>query len=208
MGADDRRALALLGVVVAGLAVSGVDPADHRVWVLEVAPWVLVVAALAVIHPRFPLTPVTQLAVFGLCLLFLGGAHHTYSRVPVGLWLRDHLGLVRNPYDRIVHFAGGFVGALVLREVLLRRTRLVRGPRTFAIVSAVALAGAALYEIVEWWIAVAVKRSAEEFLAMQGDEWDTQWDMFLALVASMLAQALLSRLQDRQMAVRGLKREA
>jgi putative membrane protein len=84
----------------------------------------------------------------------------------------------------------------------------VRGPRTFAIVSAVALACAALYEIVEWWIAVAAKRSAEEFLAMQGDEWDTQWDMFLALVASMLAQALLSRLQDRQMAVRGLKREA
>jgi putative membrane protein len=208
MKADDRRALLLLGGVAAGLVASGLDPADRRVWVLEVAPWVLLLGFLASIHRRFPLTPVTQLAIFGLCLLFLGGAHHTYSNVPAGLWLRDQLGLVRNPYDRIAHFCGGFVGGLVIREVLLRRTKLVRGRRTFAIVCLISLAGAAVYEIVEWWIAVAARKSAEEFLAMQGDEWDTQWDMFLALVASMLAQALLSRVQDRQMAARGLKRGA
>jgi putative membrane protein len=208
MTGDDRRALVLLGGIAVGLVVSGIDPADRRVWVLEVAPWVVLVAVVAAIHGRFPLTPVTQLAVFGLCLLFLAGAHYTYSHVPAGLWLRDQLDLARNPYDRIAHFVGGFVGGLVIREVLLRRTKLVRGPRTFVIVCLVSLAGAAVYEIVEWWIAVAARRDAEEFLAMQGDEWDTQWDMFLALVASMLAQLLLSRVQDRQMAARGLKRDA
>jgi putative membrane protein len=125
----------------------------------------------------------------------------------VGLWVRDVLALRRNPYDRIVHFMGGFVGGILVREALLRRTRLVRGWRTFVIVSLICLAGAALYEILEWWIAAATKTGAPEFLAMQGDQWDTQWDMFLGLLGAALAQPLLGRLQDRQMRKHGYKKE-
>lgn len=205
---DDRLALGLLVAVGLALAVAAIAPHDRRVFVLEAGPWVVLLAGLAAAHRRFPLTPISHVAVFGLCLLFVVGAHYTYSRVPFGLWLRDELALTRNPYDRLVHFAGGFVGGVLVREVLLRRTRLVRGWRTFGIVSMVVLAGAALYEILEWWIAVLVGREASEFLAMQGDPWDTQADMLLGLLGGALAQLCLARLQDRQMRTRGLKREA
>jgi putative membrane protein len=208
VSADDRLAGTLLALVVVGLAVSAISPFDHRVWFLEVAPWVALLGVVVLIHRRYPMTPLSHVAIAALCFLLLLGAHYTYTRVPAGLWLRDALGLHRNPYDRVVHFSGGFVGAIVVREALLRRTRLVRGTRTFVLVCLVVLAGAALYEIVEWWIAVAAKRGAEEFLAMQGDEWDTQWDMALALVGSVGAQVLFGRLHDRQMRTRGLKREA
>ncbi len=206
--ADDRLALVLLGIVLVMLAGAGISPYDRRVFALEVVPWVGMLAGLVAVHRRFPLTPVSHLAIFGMCVLLVVGAHHTYSRVPLGLSIRETFGLGRNPYDRIVHFAGGFVGGIVVREVLLRRTRLVRQPRTFGIVSMIVLAGAALYEILEWWIALLVGRGAAEFLAMQGDQWDTQADMFLGLLGGALAQLCLARLQDRQMRSRGLKREA
>jgi putative membrane protein len=206
--ADDRLALGLLVVVMVMLVIAGIAPHDRRVFALEVVPWVTMLGGLVAVHRRFPLTPVSHLAIFGMCVLLVVGAHYTYSRVPIGVSLRDTLGLGRNPYDRVVHFAGGFVGGILLREVLLRRTRLVRGWRTFGIVAMVVLAGAALYEILEWWIALLVGRGAAQFLAMQGDEWDTQADMFLGLLGGALAQLLLARLQDRQMRTRGLKREA
>jgi putative membrane protein len=205
---DDRLALVLLALVLGALVIAGIAPYDRRVFALEVVPWVTLLVGTVAMHRRFPLTPVSHLAIFALCVLLVVGAHYTYSRVPIGLSVREALGLGRNPYDRVVHFAGGFVGGILLREVLLRRTRLVRGWRTFAIVSMVVLAGAALYEILEWWIAILVGRDATEFLAMQGDQWDTQADMFLGLLGGVLAQLCLSRVQDRQMRSRGLKREA
>jgi putative membrane protein len=205
---DDRVAFALLGVVLAALVVAGIAPHDGGVFVLEVVPWVVLLAIAVATHRRFPLTPISHVASAGLCLLLVVGAHYTYTRVPAGLWLRDALGLTRNPYDRVVHFAGGFVGGLLVREALLRRTRLVRSWRTFFLVSLVCLAGGALYEILEWWLTVLARRNASQFLAMQGDQWDTQWDMVLALLGATLAQGWLGRLQDRQMRIRGLKREA
>ena len=205
---DNRLALALLVLVLVALVVSGIAPHDRRVFALEVVPWVTLLGIAVAIHPRFPLTPVSHVASAALCLLLVVGAHYTYTRVPIGLWLRDALGLERNPYDRVVHFAGGFVAGLLAREGLLRRTRLVRGWRTFFLVSLVCLAGGALYEILEWWLAVLARRDASQFLAMQGDQWDTQWDMLLALLGAMLAQLSLGRLQDAQMRSRGLKREA
>jgi putative membrane protein len=205
---DDRLALALLVVVLAMLVVAGISPYDGRVFALEVVPWVAMLTGLVAVHRRFPLTPVSHLTIFGMCVLLVVGAHYTYSRVPIGVAIREALELGRNPYDRVVHFAGGFVGGILMREVLLRRTRLVRGWRTFGIVSMIVLAGAALYEILEWWIAVLVGREASEFLAMQGDPWDTQADMLLGLLGAALAQLCLARVQDRQMRSRGLKREA
>jgi putative membrane protein len=205
---DDRRAAVLLSAVVAALIAAGIHPYDRRVFFLEVVPWVSLLAAMVAIHPSYRMTPVSQVALACLCLMLTLGAHYTYTRVPIGIELRHWLGLERNPYDRIVHFAGGFVGGLLVREALLRRTRLVRGWRTFAIVSLVCLAGGALYEILEWWMAVIARQNATRFLAMQGDPWDTQWDMLLALLGAQVAQLTLARLQDRQMRQRGLKRDA
>ena len=205
---DDRLPAGLLALVLAALVVAGIDPHDRRVFALEVGPWVVLLVGLVAMHRRWRMTPVSYVAIAVLCLLFVVGAHYTYSRVPAGFWLRDALALTRNPYDRIVHFAGGFVLALVVREALLRRTRLVRSWRTAFVVAMVCLAGGALYEILEWWIAVAADQGASTFLAMQGDEWDSQWDMLLALLGAAIAQGLLSRLQDRQMRTHGLRREA
>ena len=195
-------------MVLVALVAAGIEPYDRGVFLLEVVPWLTLLVVLVAVHPYYRLTPLSHLAVAGLCLLLVVGAHYTYSRVPIGLELRRVLALQRNPYDRIVHFAGGFVGGLLVREALLRRTKLVRGWRTFAIVSLVCLAGGALYEILEWWGALISRQDASRFLAMQGDPWDTQWDMFVALLGAMLAQLGLARVQDRQMRQRGLKREA
>ena len=204
---DDLLPAGLLGLVLMSLVAAGIAPHDRRVFWLEVGPWLVCLAGLVATHRRHPMTPIAYLVIAGLCLLFVVGAHYTYSRVPLGFRIRDALGLSRNPYDRIVHFAGGFAAAIVVREALLRRTRLVRGWRTATVVALVCLAGGAIYEIVEWWIAIAAHRGAHDFLAMQGDEWDSQWDMLLALLGAVVAQGLLSRLHDRQMRRYGLKRE-
>ena len=135
MKRDDGLALGLLALVLAALAFAAISPYDRRVFLLEVVPWVVLLGLVVATHRRFPLTPLSHIAIALLCLLLVLGAHYTYSRVPAGLWVRDALDLSRNPYDRLVHFIGGAVGGLLIREQLLRRTRLVRGARTFLIVS-------------------------------------------------------------------------
>src|SRR6185436_9543832 len=132
--------------------------------------------------------------------LMLGG-HYTYARVPLGYWLQDALHLSRNPYDRIGHFAQGFVPAIVGREILIRMTPLRPGGWLFFLVCSVCLAISACYEFVEWWAAVLGGSAATDFLGTQGDVWDTQWDMFMALVGAVTAQLLLSRAHDRRIAV-------
>ena len=189
-------------VAVAALAVagSGVGPKDRATWWMEVAPVLIALPILFATRRRFPLTPLLYgLVAVHACVLSLGG-HYTYAEVPLGFWVRDALGLARNHYDRLGHLMQGFVPALVARELLLRTSPLRPGRWLFTLVTAVALAISALYEFVEWWAAVLLGQGADAFLGTQGDPWDTQWDMFLAFVGAMLAQALLSRLQDRQLA--------
>jgi len=132
-------------------------------------------------------------------ILILGGAY-TYAHVPLGFWLQDLFGFARNPYDRIGHFAQGFVPAIIAREILLRRSPLVPGKWLFFLVCCVCLAISAVYEFLEWWSAVILGEGAKEFLGTQGDEWDTQWDMFLALIGAITAQLSFARLHDRQLA--------
>ncbi len=132
------------------------------------------------------------------------GGHYTYARVPLGFWMRDLFHFTRNNYDRIGHFAQGFVPAIVAREVLLRRTPLRSGGWLFFIVSFICLAISACYEFVEWWSAMIGGSAANDFLGSQGDVWDTQWDMLYALIGSIVAQLTLSRLHDRQLL--GLRR--
>jgi putative membrane protein len=190
--------LAALAIVLVALVVSGIHPHDRATWWMEVAPVLIAVPILIATYQRFPLTGLLYalIAVHALVLI-LGGAY-TYARVPLGYWLQDWLGLERNPYDRIGHFMQGFVPALIAREILLRGGY-VAGRRMAAFLSGcVALAVSALYELVEWWAALALGQGAEQFLGTQGDPWDTQADMFCALLGAIASLSLLSRVQDRQ----------
>ena len=182
------------------LAISAYHPYDMGTWWMEVFPIFIGVPILIATQRRFPLTPLVYvLVLIHACILMLGG-HYTYARVPLGDWIRHALDLSRNPYDRIGHFMQGFVPALVAREILLRGGH-VAGRRMAAFLSiCVALSISAFYELVEWWSAVALGQGADEFLGTQGDPWDTQWDMFMALVGATLAMLFLSRLQDRRIA--------
>lgn len=167
---------------------------------MEEAPVFLGVPVLIATFRRFRLTPLSYRLIFLHALLLVVGGHYTFSKVPVGFWVRDALDLTRNHYDRIVHGVGGFAPAMLAREILLRRTRLRPGGWLFFLVTSACLAGSAFYEILEWWAAELMGVQASTFLATQGDVWDTQWDMLLGLAGAIAAQLLLGRCQDRQLA--------
>jgi putative membrane protein len=193
---------AALGAVLAALIVSGIQPYDRATWWMEVAPVLIAAPILVVTHRRYPLTPLLYALIFVHALVLILGGAHTYARVPLGFWLQDLLALERNPYDRIGHFMQGFVPAMVAREILLRG-RFVAGARMVGFLSVcVALAVSAVYELIEWGAALVLGQGAEEFLGTQGDPWDTQADMFMALVGAVSALFLLSRLHDRQLSRR------
>jgi putative membrane protein len=193
---------AALGAVLAALIVSGIQPYDRATWWMEVAPVLIAAPILVVTHRRYPLTPLLYALIFVHALVLILGGAHTYARVPLGFWLQDLLALERNPYDRIGHFMQGFVPAMVAREILLRG-RFVAGARMVGFLSVcVALAVSAVYELIEWGAALVLGQGAEEFLGTQGDAWDTQADMFMALAGAVSALLLLSRLHDRQLSRR------
>ncbi len=187
-------------LVLAVLLWSGVDPRDRFTWFLEVAPVLIGLPILLLSHGRFPLTPLAYglLALHGVILMV--GGHYTYAEMPLFNWIRDAFELSRNHYDRVGHVAQGFIPAIVAREILLRRSPLVAGKWLFFLVTCVCLAISASYELIEWWVAVASGDEAVAFLATQGDVWDTQWDMFLALLGALSSQLLLGRWHDRQLA--------
>jgi len=184
--------------------VSGIGPHDRGTWLLEVFPVIIAAPLLVFTYRAFPLTPLAYRLIFlHACILMLGG-HYTYAETPLGFWLKDLFDLSRNPYDRIGHLAQGFIPAILVREILIRRSPLQPGKWLFVITSCVVLAISACYEFLEWWAALALGSGADEFLATQGDQWDTQWDMFLALIGGVSAQLLLGKTHDRQLATLGL----
>jgi putative membrane protein len=194
------RALALYSAaLIALLALSGYKPFDLATWVMEVVPVVIVLVILWISHRRFPLTPLLYALIFIHAVVLMLGGHYSYARVPLGDWMREWFHLSRNPYDGIGHFAQGFIPAIAARELLLRRTLLERGGWLFVIVTSVCLAISALYELIEWGVAVALGQGADEFLGTQGDPWDTQKDMAFAWLGAMVAQWLLARWHDAQL---------
>jgi putative membrane protein len=197
---ERAEALVLLGLAAVALIVSGIGPRDRGTWVLEVLPVVIAAPLLAFTWERFRLTPLAYRLIFLHALVLVLGGHYTYAHVPLGFWLQDLFQFARNPYDRIGHLAQGFVPAIVAREILLRVTPLAPGKMLFFLVCCVCLAISATYEFIEWWAALALGQGAHEFLGTQGDEWDTQWDMFLALTGAIAAQLLFGRVHDRQLA--------
>lgn len=200
MTATDRTLLFVGLAWSVALVWSGIAPYDRLTWFMEVLPVLLAAPVLFACRRRLPLTTLVYvlIAIHGLILIY-GGAY-TYARTPAGFWMQELLGFARNPYDRLGHLAQGFVPALLARELLLRVFRIEGRKILFFLVVCVALAISAFYELVEWWAALLIGADANEFLATQGDVWDTQWDMFLALTGALAAQLLLGRWHDRQIA--------
>ena len=195
-----RLKLAVAAVLLLGLlALSGAHPYDRLTWLLEVLPIIVVLPLLWFTRTRYPLTALLYAAIFLHAVVLMTGGAYTYARVPVGFYLADLFDLSRNPYDKIGHFFQGLVPALAVREILLRGAY-VRGRRMLAfIVVCVVLAISATYELIEWGAALALGQGADEFLGTQGDVWDTQSDMFCALLGAITALLVFARLHDRQL---------
>lgn len=194
-----RYELTLLVTMVLLLAWSGIGPHDRFTWYLEVAPILIGVPVLIWLYPTLRLTPLTYTLIWVHCLILMLGGHYTYAQVPLGFWIEDAFGFSRNHYDRIGHFAQGFIPAMLAREIFIRRSPL-KGSRWLPfLVVCFCLAFSALYELIEFWTALATGEAAEAFLGTQGDPWDTQWDMFLATIGAITAQLTLSRPHDRSM---------
>jgi putative membrane protein len=195
-----RKLAMLSAALLALLAWSGIRPYDRLTWFMEVLPVIVALPLMWATRRHFPLTDIVYAGIFvHCCVLMLGGAY-TYARVPMGFALQDWLGTDRNPYDKIGHFMQGFVPALIAREILIRGAY-VRGRGMLAfLVICVVLAVSATYELIEWAAALALGQGADEFLGTQGDPWDTQSDMFLALIGAVSALVLFSRRHDREIA--------
>ena len=188
-----------LSVFFGVLAWSAWDPHDYPTWWLEVSPALLGLGVLAVTRRSFPLTPLTYWLILFHAVILMVGGHYTYAEVPAGDWLRDLAGGERNNYDKLGHFVQGFVPAIIAREILIRKRVVTRGGWLGFLVVCICLALSAFYELLEWWVALFSEEAAEAFLGTQGYEWDTQSDMFLALIGATLAVLLLSRFHDRQL---------
>lgn len=196
-----RELAALAALLLAVMAWSWQQPADRLTWWLEAAPVLLALPLLIATWGRFPLTRLAYWLILAHSVILLVGAHYTYAQVPLGFWMQEALNFSRNHYDRIGHLAQGFIPALLAREILLRNRVLAPGGWLFFLICCFVLALAATYELVEWWAALIAGEGATAFLGTQGDTWDTQWDMFLALLGGLAAQLLLRRGHDRQLAI-------
>lgn len=199
MDKTDKLNLFYLLSFLALLLWSGIRPYDRFTWFLEVLPALMGLAALALTYRRFRLTRLVYLLIWIHAIILLIGGHYTYARVPLFDWLSQALDLGRNNYDKLGHLAQGFIPAMVTREVLLRNRVVTRRGWLAFLVVCVCLAVSAFYELIEWWTAVLTGTGAEDFLGTQGYVWDTQSDMALCLLGSLLALAFLSRLHDRQL---------
>lgn len=191
---------ALASLVVAALIVSGIAPFDRLTWLMEVAPVLIALPLLVATRRSYPLTTLLTVLIAAHALVLIGGGAYTYARVPLGFWLQDLLGSARNPYDKIGHFMQGFVPALVAREILLRGAHINGRRMTAFLCICIALAISAVYELIEWAAALWMGQGADEFLGTQGDAWDTQSDMFMALLGACLAISLFAAWHDRQLA--------
>jgi putative membrane protein len=187
-------------LLIALLIYSGVNPYDRLTWLMEVMPVVVALIVLWLTRRRYPLTPLLYQLIFLHALILIFGGMYSYARVPAGFYVQEWLGLGRNPYDKLGHFFQGLVPALVAREILLRGGY-VQGRKMLGfVVCCIALSISAVYELIEWWAALALGQGADEFLGTQGDPWDTQSDMFCALLGAACGLLLFGRRQDRQLA--------
>ena len=178
---------------------SAINPADYFTWFLEVAPALIGLAVLAFTYNQFRLTDLAYLLILVHCIILMVGGHYTYANVPLFNWIRDYFELERNNYDKIGHLAQGFIPAIIAREIFIRKS-VINGTKWLSfLVVCFCLAFSALYELIEWWVAISTGESAEAFLGTQGYVWDTQSDMALALIGAVLSLGMLTKTHDRQL---------
>jgi len=194
--------LVLMVVGCLMLAITAIHPHDYTTWWMETFPIFVAVPVFFITYKRCTLTPLVYRLLFVHALILMVGGHYTYAEVPLGYWMEDWFGFVRNDYDKIGHLAQGFVPAMLFRELLLRSSPLRGGKLLFTLVVASCLAISASYELIEWASAVTMGQGADAFLGTQGDPWDTQTDMLMALIGAICAQLLLAKLQDKQLETR------
>ena len=192
-----------MAVFVTVLAWSAWAPHDYPTWWLEVLPALAGLVILAGTRRAFPLTSLAYALILAHAVILMIGGHYTYAEVPLGDWFRDWTGGTRNNYDKLGHFAQGFVPAIIAREILVRLRVVTRRGWLAVIVVALCLAISAFYELIEWWVALLSGTAAEAFLGTQGYVWDTQSDMFYAFIGATMAVVLLGRLHDRQLRALG-----
>lgn len=191
-----------MGICIAALIVSGVGVEDRFTWLLEVAPAMIAIVVLTATYRRFTFTNLVYILILIHSLILMLGGHYTYAKVPLGFWMQDLFHFSRNHYDRIGHFAQGFVPAMIAREIFIRQ-KVINGDKWRAVLTvAVCMAISALYELVEWWTSLMSGSAGDAFLGTQGDVWDTQSDMFFATIGAITALMLLGRIHDRQLASR------
>ena len=190
----------LLGLYAAVLAATAWRPYDPFTWFLEVLPALIAIPVLVLTARRWPLTDLLYVLLFVHGTILAVGGHYTYARVPLGFWMEDWFGFTRNHYDRVGHFAQGFIPAMVARELLLRFAGVRRGAWLGILAVCSALAVSALYELLEWGVAEVTGTAAEDFLGTQGDAWDTQKDIAMALLGALAALMAMPRSHDRSLA--------
>ncbi|AUM12525.1 DUF2238 domain-containing protein [Ketobacter alkanivorans] len=188
-----------VSVFVAVLLWSGWHPKDTVTWMLEVAPAVIGAILMLITLRSFPLTPLLYWLILLHCIILMVGGHYTYAEVPLFDHLRDWMGSDRNNYDKLGHFAQGFVPAILAREILIRKQVVTGSSWLFFIVASICLAFSAFYELIEWWVALLSDEAADSFLGTQGYVWDTQSDMGYALLGAIIGQLLLARLHNKQL---------
>lgn len=196
---SNGKVITWLGIFFLVLGWSAWNPHDYPTWWLEVLPAIVALLVLALTRKRFPLTPLVYWLILVHAVILMVGGHYTYAEVPLGDWVMQWTGGSRNNYDKLGHFAQGFVPAMVAREILVRKQVVAKRGWLSPIVVSICLAISAFYELIEWWVALLSGEAAEAFLGTQGYAWDTQSDMFLALIGAVIALLLLSGLHDRQL---------
>lgn len=200
------RTIVWAAIYLTALICSAIAPKDFYTWFLEVLPALIAVVIMVITRRRFPLTPLVYTLILVHSLILMQGGHYTYAEEPFFNWLKEAMGWPRNNYDKVGHFAQGFIPAMVAREILLRKAVVSgRGWLNFLVVC-VCLAVSALYELLEWGVAVLSGTGADAFLATQGYVWDTQSDMAWALTGAVAALVLLGRMHDRQLRALGTVR--
>lgn len=192
--------LLLFVIFLVVLIWSAIHPHDYFTWMLEVSPAVLGVVLIFITYKRFELSLLLYVLILIHCIILMVGGKYTYAEVPLFNWLQVQLGTARNSYDGIGHFAQGFIPAILTREILIRTSPVKSGKWLFFLSICVPLAFSAFYEFIEWWVALATGEAADAFLGAQGDPWDTQKDMALCLIGSILSLLLLSKVHDRSLA--------
>ena len=190
--------LILLAILLSILIWSVINPKDLFRWFLEVLPVLIGAMVLIYIYPKYKFSNFVYVLITIEAIILIVGGHYTYAEMPVFNWIRDTLGLSRNYYDRLGHFAQGFIPAIIAREVLIRNEVISKKKYLFFIVICVCLAISASYELIEFGVAKFTGNSAEAFLGTQGDIWDTQWDMLMALIGSITSLSLLSTYHDKK----------